>query len=151
MIWKVINIQDSPLFREGFAEFAITNETEESPLCLCPSEDIANKICKTLNGEPLHSSIIAEPTLNHSSKECRECAKYYAKLEGNEISIEDLLYAIESLHCCGKYISHPYITLHSDGSGHIEGKYGDDLGGFHDLKTLVKITNENMQKIEDKK
>ena len=55
---------------------------------------------------PQFSSISSEPSLNHHSEECRECAKHYSKSgKLEEFSIEDLLYAIESLHCCGKYLS----------------------------------------------
>ena len=149
MKWHVVNLEGTIIYKEGFAEYAITDETEENPLCLCPTEEIANEICRTLNGEPKYSSIIEKPTLNNSSKECRECAKHYSGLEENKVSIEDLFYAIESLHCCGKYLGHPCITLHSDGSGHIEGRFGDDLGGFRNLKKLVKITNNNMKEMED--
>ena len=98
---------------------------------------------------PLYSSAISEPTLNHSSKNCKDCAKDYCEKEKlYEFSLEDLLYAIEALHGCGKYLSHPYIQLHGDGSGSVIGRYKDELGRFQNLREFIEIANSMMKEME---
>jgi len=101
---------------------------------------------------PLYSSVISEPTLNHSSENCRDCAKYYCESSKlYKYSLEDLLYAIEALHGCGKYLSHPYIQLHADGSGSIIGRYQDELGNFQSLKQFINMANSMMNEMEETK
>jgi len=98
---------------------------------------------------PRYSSIISEPTLNNSEEECLACAKVYTKI--NSVSLERLLYSIEAFHCCGKYIGHPWIELHGDGSGRVIGRFNDELFKFSNLKELASMSADNMKEMTPEK
>jgi len=105
---------------------------------------------KIIYTTPLYSSAKDIPSLNHTSKSCHESAKYYTKVSKlDEFSIEDLLYAIESQHCCGKYDGHPHITLWGDGSGSVIGRFQDKLSSFQTLRQFIESSNETMDYMDE--
>jgi hypothetical protein len=96
-----------------------------------------------------YSSVLSAPTLNHSSSQCRDFAKgIYKNNRLEDFTMEDLLHAIEILHGCGKFLGHPHITLHGDGSGKICGKYEDDIYQFKTIREFIEKANEWMKEME---
>ena len=124
------------------------DDGEESPVAFCLTKQKAYQISKLLSVEPLYSSVISDPHLNNPSKSCRECADFFEGV--NDIPIVDLLYAIESLHCSGRYLGHPHIELHSDGSGRVVGRYQDGLWSFRNLKDFYEKACKDYDEMESK-
>ena len=68
---------------------------------------------------------------------------------GNNVSVKDILSAIETLHECQVCDGHPYIELHSDGSlAVMHPRYTKILERFHNLEEFIecmKIVAENRE------
>jgi len=65
----------------------------------------------------------------------------------NEVSIEKLLTSIFVFHECGEHLGHPYIELHSDGSGRVvESRTGEQILQFRSLKELVNHADNLIKK-----
>jgi len=141
--WHASSLNGCEGYIEGKYEWGVV---DDGGICRCSTltKEGAEKIALGLNGGPRYSSVISNPSLHHKSKETRECAKFYA--EKTTITIEDLLFAIESLHSSGRYDSHPYIQLHGDGSGSVIGRYQDRLWGFC---CIDKFYNKSVKMLEE--
>ena len=75
----------------------------------------------------------------------RELSKHYA--DQNDVTIEKLLTSIFVFHECGENIGHPYLELHSDGSGRvIEPRTNREILHFRNLKEMVSYADDLIER-----